>query len=322
MTDPEGAARRHRSEPPIGLRRAGAILLGAVLAGSLVQLTIAASPSPSAVPRPEGAGIEFWLDQPLPTDAPPGGTVSIGLTLWDPSRNALADIVGPDARLFPATGKAAPTTTRLEADWPGHVSGTLTVPKGGPGRLDVGFTGRTCGSDGTCSEARFPFVDGGIGPPPDASIADLVTAHVDAGSSEPVVGSPIDIVVEIEPRAEWPPGLVTLPDHLVAAFTNPAGSAAVDLPRSSNGGPYAGQIVLDDAGAYVLNILVPAENGEDRPIGGTTKPINVVASAEVSAAPATIVAAPEPGVAWGLVGAAILAIAAGSLVIRRTFADL
>ena len=127
---------------------------------------LAASAAPSA-PTVD-TNIEAWLDEPFTPDARAGATIPNGVTLWDRVQMKLAELSDAYVLLHPAKGSAKPTEARARSDWAGHLAFEITVPKGGPGRIELGFEGQTCTEGGGCTTSRFPFADGGVGPPPDA----------------------------------------------------------------------------------------------------------------------------------------------------------
>jgi hypothetical protein len=249
------------------LRSIAPALLGvAALAALIAGSASAASSPPASDPPANASGVEFWLDEAITPDARAGAALEIGVTLWDVRRQTFAEINDPEVTLHPAAGKAAAAKGTSRPDWPGHLIVSVDVPKGGPGRLDLGFGGRSCTSDGTCTDIVLPFALGGVGPPPDAPISDLVDATMDAPLPPFVAGKPIDLRVRLVPRAGWDPALLALPDRLVAFINRPRGTdlATAELRRPRIvGDPYTGQITPPEGetGDLVLNVAIPGENG-------------------------------------------------------------
>lgn len=305
-----------------------ALLLAAGLATLIARGGSAASAAPSDAPAtsdPGGFGnIEIWLDQPIPAQVPAGETILVGLTLWDTNARELSTMNGLYLRLHPATGKARPTEAETRSDWPGHILANVIVPKGGPGAVEAGISGRACTDDGTCRDVDFPFKIGGNGPPPDAPRSLLVEARFHAPSGPVIAGSPLDVIVDLQPRGPWDPRSLGLPDRLVVMARNGTGpdlaSAEVRL-GAGPGSPYRGRITIPEAGDVALLFAIPGQGTEDDVIQTATTRIKVVPATDST--PAAAVADPAQGdVPWLLIGGgAVLALLA-SLVIRGVFADL
>lgn len=306
-----------------GSRFVGALLLGLIVAGSVASLASAASEPPSPEPSSD-PGVEFWLDEAMTPDAAVGASLNIGVTLWDPSRKNIPPIEGLYLRLYPASGKAKPSTVGTQADWPGHLTGTVTVPTGGPGRVEVGFSGQQCTNDGSpCKEVEFPFAYGGVGPPPEASRAALVDADVHLQPGEPVAGRPFDVIVDIQPRAPWNPADLAFPNRLITIITRSRGPEVANFeihPASGPGSPYTGQVSLPEAGDYTIFVAVPGSDSEDQPIDSAVLRLKVLAP-ESAPAGDQLVAVDEP-VPWPLIGGALVLLVAMGVVVRRAFADL
>ena len=314
------------ARPRSSLALGTALLLAAGLAVAIAGRGSAASAGPSATSDPGGFGnIEAWLDAPFPTDLAAGATLPVGLTLWDTNSGELSTINGLYLRLHPATGKARPTESETRSDWPGHILANVIVPKGGPGEIEVGISGRSCTSDGTCQGVDFPFKVGGIGPPPDAPRSLLVDARLQPLVQPVIAGRPLEIVIDLAPRAAWDPGSIGLPDRLVVLARNGTGPDLASAEIHRGAGPvdvYRGQITVTDPGDVALMFALPGgRNGADDVIESATTRVKIVPATD--SAPAAAAADPAEGdVPWPLIGGgAVLALLA-SLVIRRIFADL
>ena len=177
-----------------------AIALAAGRPGSVLAADPSATPSAEA---PGDPNVEAWIDVAPPPDLPAGRVVTLGFTIWDKQSHTLSR-VGGEVRVHPKTGKAPPSSAPTHANWPGHLEADVTVPKGGLGRIEVGFSGQACHDDtGTCENVFFPFANGGVGPPEDAPRSVLVDADIAQPPPPVLAGQPIDLTVTIRPRAEW-----------------------------------------------------------------------------------------------------------------------
>jgi hypothetical protein len=304
------------------------LAFGLLVAGTLPTGALGASAAPSAAPN--ATGVQFWLDEPLTPDAPAGGTLSVGFTLWDTRTATLSEVNDPYVKLHPKSGKAKPTSAESHSDWPGHVTAEVTVPKGGVGALDIGFDARECTADGTCKEIDLPFEYGGVGPPPDAPRSLLVDARFEHIAEPITAGEPADIVVVVQPRVAWDPAALDLPEHVVAMANGRAGSAtsATDLPsvgQQDGALMYGGQITIAESGTFTLQVAIPVNGSEDQVVRGTSTRVTVAGTSPdrsaTTASPAASTVPSGDGIPWLLVGGVVLAVAAG-FVIRRVFADL
>ncbi len=288
---------------------------------ALPAVATAASPTPSVPPS-----VEAWLDSSLiaPTDTPPGGRVEVALTLWDPQHHALSSLDGVFARLRPATGKAAPTTADATADWPGHVVIDLESPLGGPGKVEFGVHG----ADG---DHRLKIA--GVGPPPDAPVADLVGAQLLPVVGDVVAGRPFPLAVNVLAHGLWDVDALHLPDRLIVSAAHPGGpelSQAELEPSGAPGTPYTGHLTIPETGDVELTMLIPANGGEDQPIAGSTANVTVIeggrvdgassASVAPAATPAGAAADDTPAFLWpALIGLLVLAVVlvVGGPALRR-----
>jgi hypothetical protein len=304
-----------------------AILLAAFLASAVAGSTSAASPAPSAA-SPDAGGLgnlEAWLDEPMTPDTPAGRTIPIGLTIWDTQAAELSPIGGLYLKLHPATGKARPTEAETRSDWPGHILANVIVPKGGPGAIEIGISGRACTSDGTCTDTSFPFTVGGIGPPPAAPRSLLVSARLQPLVQPVIAGRPIEIVIDLAPLAAWDPESLGLPDRLVVIARNGTGPDLASTEIRRGAGPvniFRGQITIPEPGDVALMFALPGGgSGADDVIDSATTRVKVAPATDSSPA----AAAPDPtqdDVPWPLIGGALVLVLLASLAIRRVFADL
>jgi len=307
------------------LATASAIVVAGLFGASIAGPVTAASPAPSDAPVAAGFDtIEAWLDEPLTPDTPAGQTLPIGMTIWDTDQRELSSVGGIYLKLHPATGRARPTEAETRSDWPGHILANVIVPKGGPGEIEVGVRGRSCTSDGTCKDADFPFAFGGTGPPPAAPRSLLVTARIEPPVEPVVAGRPMDIVVDVAPKAAWDPASLGLPDVLVVIATTGRGpdlaSSEIRL-GAGPGSPYRGQITIPDPGDIALEIVLPGNGDADDVIPGATSRVTV-GEPVTPGRPAVATEDVDTGIAWPLIGGAIVLVLLASLVISRVFADL
>jgi hypothetical protein len=315
------------------LRCAVRIALLVIAAAALTAPAFAASPSPpapggSATPseEPPDTGLEVWLDAPLPLEAAPGGTLDIGATIWDVHGAELSQAMGSYMKLYPLTGDAAPTETTVRADWPGHVRGSVVVPEGGPGRIEIGFRGQECPDDGgECRRVDLPFADGGIGPPPAAPRSVLVVGAFRPPVDALVVGRPITLELDVRPRADWDIASLGLPERLMAKVRPVRGSelASAELRRAGGtDAPYSGSIVIPEAGDLVLEAAISGSGGEDQVIPSSVMRLNVAPSDGGGTGAEVPGRSSDVPLSIPLVVAALGATIIAGLVIRRVFADL
>lgn len=315
-----------------------ALALVAVAIGLVGPAAVAtgASPEPSFAPVQPPTLFQAWLDSEfIVLDAPPGGILQAGFTFWNTRDQDFGEVGGIYAKLHPATGDAPASEATLEEDFPGHVVATFVVPEGGPGEVEVGTRVDICAND-VCGEADAPFTLSGVGPPPDADPASLVTAMFLPFVGDTVVGRAFPVTVNIQPRGLWDAGTLPLPDALevvAAAPGNPTLATAPLLPGAQPGTPWTGHLTIPDTGPVELTVQVPNPDGVARVIAGEPAELTAIEGGrrETSAPLATTApgpAAPAPGGDDGgipaivLVGAILVGLVGVGLVLRRVLADL
>jgi hypothetical protein len=310
------------------------LAVGLVVAFGRAPIAVAAdpsgSPSSGASSPACGDSLEAWLDGPLPPDIPAGAQVPIGVTVWDCRGDQLAPVDGAEVRVHPKTGKAKPATFPTRSDWPGHLTATIEIPKGGLGAIEAGVQGRVCHDNGACEDGFFPFTTGGVGPPPAAPRGLLVNSVITPQTDRIVASQPFRVEITLEPKADWGLDALALPDRIFLEADLVRGNESVmaDATRAAgSSGTYSATMGVDRAGQYLLHVAVPsAGDGMDFAEGETVvilvEPGDRADSARPSApAPSSEAPGPETPpflpIAVGLVG-----ILAAGLVIRRVFADL
>ena len=315
--------------------RRASLVPGVVAALWVTASAIAADPSAStsaaASAGPSDGSFDFgpqaWLDTPLPADAAAGQVIEIGLTVWGPAEGMLVPVDGMYVRILPATGQGKPTEAVARSDWTGHLRAQATVPAGGAGAVAVGFHGEQCDASNTCTPVDLPLRVMGTGPPPEAPRAELVEAVVGLPSAPVVAGVAFDLEVDLEPRADWEPAALGLPDRVVVTVREPRGNgpdlASAEL-RST--GPadlrYLGTVTIPQAGDVVLAVALPADNGQDETIPSSVTRLQVEKpGAPGTEAPPAVAADPAGPPVPLLAGLGALVIVAG-LLIRKVFADL
>ena len=314
-------------------------LAAVVVAAALAGAAVGASPAPPAasLPTRDSLGqIQVWLDSDFITpDAPPGGSLEAGFTFWDLGQLALKPVAGVYARLRPAKGAAAPSEGQITADFPGHVVAVLVVPKGGPGKVEVGIRGQTCDANGTCRPADIPLPISGTGPPTGAPALDLVTGSIHDFVGDIVAARPFPVTADVMPRGLWNVGDVGLTDTVdVVAFlpNDPSGAMFGSGTLTRQGGvgtPYTGTMTVRTTGNLELAVALRI-GGSDLVIAGERKTITVldvgvrpstipVASAQAAPVPVGAdAAAPSDGISaivW-IVLIAVLVIGGGYLLLR------
>jgi len=233
-----------------------------------------ASPAASEQPpaRPE---FEVWLDRPVPADASPGDQVDVGATVWDrlggeiPRMGATMFL-----RIVPAEGSAAPSQTTARTDWPGHYRGSVEVPAGGIGRLELGVTGTSCVND-VCQRDDWVFAMGGVGPPPDAPIPALAEAQITV-EDDLVAGTPSAVTVAVTPQGDWES--FPAPDSIVVRAREPRGPnlATASLPLTDPAGRlYKGEITIPRSGDLVLEAATDEDGGDATRFGTSMIPVTV-----------------------------------------------
>jgi hypothetical protein len=315
-----------------------ALALAAVAIGLVGPAAIAtgASPEPSFAPVRPPALFQAWLDSEfIVPDAPPGGVLQAGFTFWNTRDHDFGEIGGIYARMRPATGDAAPSEATIEADFPGHVTATFVVPEGGPGEIEVGTRVDTCTNE-VCGEADAPYTLSGVGPPPDADPASLVTAQFTPFVGDTVVGRAFPVAVMIQPRGLWDLVALPLPDALevvASAPGNPTLASAPLLPGAEPGTPWTGRLTIPETGPVELTVQVQNPAGVASVIAGEPAELTAIEGGrrETSGTAATSTAAPAaPAVAGDeggipmlvIIGLVVVALFGVGLVLRRVLADL
>ncbi len=315
-------------------RAAWSAVLIVLCAAAVPSLAVAASPAPAASPLDSFNGVEIWLDADFVVpDAPPGGVLEAGFTLWFERQSDFFELGGFEARMLPAKGTAAPSVATLESDFPGHVIANFVVPEGGPGPIEVGVRGQACHQDGTCTDDLTPIAIAGTGPPPDADPRLLVAATIHPFVGDVVTGRATPVTVEIQPRGLWDRSALPLPEHLLVAAGRrgePPVATAEIRPTGTGGNPYTGRLTMPEAGEFALTVAIPGPDGVDRTIDGSAFAVTVIEggpgeSASPSAADPTAPAETSqetgvPQIIW-IVGIGIVLVAA-AVVLRRVLADL
>ncbi|HEX5013656.1 MAG TPA: hypothetical protein VFV72_05780, partial [Candidatus Limnocylindrales bacterium] len=243
-----------------------------------------ASPSsePSSIstaPPRERPPFEAWLDRPLPSDAEPGGRLEVGATMWDRLGGEIPRVGATIfLRIVPPNGAAPPLQSFARMDWPGHYRGTVEVPAGGLGRLELGVTGMICEND-QCRPDDWIFEIGGVGPPPGAPISALADARISIGDTI-VAATPSDVTVTLTPAADWESFVA--PDTIVVRAREPRGRnvATGTLPlRDASAILYEGTITIPRAGDLVLEAATDEDGGDATRFGTSMIPITAASGA-------------------------------------------
>ena len=307
-----------------GLAAVALAVLAAIASAARPAALFAQSPppAPSGSPDPERPperpAVQVWLDAPPPTDAAPGDEVAIGATLWDTTSGAVADM---GATVFiqaiPAAGSGGPSRVTAISDWAGHYRGTVVVPPGGLGALELGVTGTICEND-VCRPDDWVFEVAGHGPPPEAPITSLARAMIDVDRDTLTAGRPTDIEIVLVANAEWPS--LPRPDLLVVRAREPRGPnlAAASLRLADPAGmAYAGSITIPRAGDLVLEAATDEDGGDATRFGTSMTPVTVLEASGGWSAPAPLVPVEDEGLPLVvLVLLAIVAIAgAGAMLV-------
>jgi hypothetical protein len=270
---------RTRRAPRAVFLAAAVLAVAAVVPGDLAAAAPSprASSSPSEQP-PDRPPFEVWLDRPLPVDAGAGDEVDVGATIWDRLGGEIprmgATIV---LRIVSADGAVPPSQTFARTDWPGHYRGTVEVPPGGIGRLELGVTGTICEND-VCRPDDWTFDMGGIGPPPDAPISVLAEARITV-DDDLVAGKPAGVAVALTPQADWVS--FPAPTAIVVRAREPRGPdlATASLPLTDPAGlRYEGELTISRGGDLVLEAATDEEGGDMTRFGTSMIPVVVADS--------------------------------------------
>jgi hypothetical protein len=296
------------------MRRLLAVGLGLGLGFSMVVPGVA-----RAGPEPDpAAGRVVWLDRPLPSAAAPGSTVRISGILWDPTADAPVPHGRPFVRIRPASGAATPAEVYATEDWAGHFVANLTVPRGGLGAVEIGVVGQLCNEETGCVPIEGLFPLAGAGPPAGAAAPVVYSATIEPPAVEPAAGQAFEVIVRLEPRADWPPDALAPPASLTLLAGEPRGpdvASARAEPTGSDRLTYTASLTLSSAGDYVLEA---AAGDGSRP--ADRFPLSVL-PITVAEAPSALggVAADPPLLVWlGALGAvAIGGLAVAILAGRR-----
>jgi hypothetical protein len=308
----------------------GALFLAVAAAALAADPSAPPSGGGSAEPSvgPTGFGLEAWLDISLPPDIPAGQAITVGATMWDTSHHQFAEIGGLAMRFVPTDPKAESAQVKTETDWPGHLFARLVVPTGGAKGVDITFEASVCDAAGVCAAKDLPVVIGGIGPPPEASRADLVRATVEPLRDQIVAGRPFQLTIDVLPKADWDLDALRLPPRLVAiARAGPRGpdAATAELrARTPFDGTYRGTMIVPDPGDVMLSAAFPGSagtGGQDETI--ETSPIRITveesgSGADAASTPVPAETGPSPAL---LLGVAAIVLLCG-FVVSRVFADL
>ena len=310
-------------------------LSGLVAAMTLASSTLVAAAA-SPAPEDQFPTMEAWLDtaQFAPPDAPPGGMIQVGITFWDTHQHELTPIEGLEVRLKPAKGKAAPSIATVTWDWPGHAVADLKVPPGGPGKLELGVHILACSAPGDCADTVLPLDIAGSGPPPDAPLAELLTARFHPVVGDVVARRTFPVAVDIIARGFYDYDALPLANGIVVTASNQAGEELASdtlVQQRAAGTPFQGHLTIAQTGDVELAAALPGANGApNQPIADETLAVTVIEGGRrESASPAPAAPAPDsptepqggiPLAAW-VAGIAALMVG-GGLILRRVLADL
>lgn len=246
---------------PATLAMAASMFAFALGLACVVAPTLAASPSPvpaaspSPEPLPSGPTLEIqaWLDEPLPTDAEPGTSLTIGALLWDPQGQAPTGAPTSFMRLYPASGDAPPVESPASQDWRGHIVATLTVPDGGVGRLEVGVIGTSCTPGGDCQRSDAYYDLQGAGPPDGAPLPKIADVTIEPLLPTLVAGEPSTVDLTLQPKVAWPD--FEAPAQLVLVVREPRADPIAEEPArlvDAATGTYRTEVTVPAAGRYIL----------------------------------------------------------------------
>lgn len=246
------------------------------------SLPVIASPFPQAVVP----GVESWLDDPLPIDAPPGSELRIGATIW--STVDEGPLAGSSVffRLYSADGSADFNEVIPATDWKGHFVASVTVPAGGVGELHIGTQGSACDANG-CTRSDAIYEIAGVGPPPTAPLTAIARAEVYPPNVRVFAGQPFPLQVVLHPGAEWEPRYFTFPPTLRVVVREPRGPdlAVVVVTEGSTPGHYHTDLTLPGEGSFALQAATGGSAGAN---------IDPVAAAELFSTSTILVEARAP----------------------------
>lgn len=289
------------------------------MTGTLARLVAAALLVVSVLglgARPASAGTEdgtfvAWLDRTPAVDAQPGSIVQLGLMLWDAEHHAPLIGLPATLRVRPDSG-GDPRSVALAEDWPGHYVTSLPVPDGGIDDFDVAVPGTACDAEG-CRPADTIYPVAGVGVPPDAPLPLVAEAAISL-ASEPVAGRPVDVVIELTPKAAWEPGALKFPDQLVVQVRKPRGPVVEDVPAvpsTESHGTYVATATFPESDV-VLQVAT-REQASAGDVFGTS-----LIAVQVAPAPALEIGGLLAQFAWlGVAAVVVLAASALVIAIRR-----
>ncbi len=291
------------------------VLRLAALAVAIGTLAVA----PAAVAG-ELERVEAWLDAPVPTDAAPGTTVTIGVTIWHATEGTPfllpAIVIEPYDRSDPATPLEA---IQAPTDWPGHYVAEVAIPPGGLDHIVVGLPGRSCTAEGECVESIISFDEGGVGPPPEAPLPFLADLQMDLLTTPAIAGEPIDVELTLEHRAPWSRDLAPYPEELVVMLRPPRAeplTEAVAALADPDTGRYAAAIPAPEPGDYVIDAATDPETTTGEIFTRATQRVTVEPP-EAAPVPANDEAAIDPALIAAIVAAVVAVGSIGIIAIRR-----
>jgi hypothetical protein len=277
-----------------------------------LAIPVAAAPTP----EPEIVG-RAWLDAALPTDAPAGSSIHVGVFAinGDPSGSAGVTI---QLRLHSKLARVKPSVVTATPDWPGHYVADIVVPTGGVGTLDVVIPAEPCATAG-CDSAELVFQPVSPGPPLGLPLPFLSTATLTVSTSSPGAGDSMTAIVMVMPRVDWPAPGLEMPDALTIQVRDSKDTFVKDVPApavAGDPGQFQATFSIDDGGTYVVQ-AADAEKATDVDLfAGAQATLTVVAAP--SASPAPVVTATEGGIPdWWPVGLVVAALAVAAALIVR-----
>ncbi|HEU5203968.1 MAG TPA: hypothetical protein VFU17_06685 [Candidatus Limnocylindrales bacterium] len=262
--------------------------------------------------------IELWLDRPLPDDVAVGIEIPIGVMVWDVDEQALVSGNPPFVRLNPASGDAEPSMVTLVEDWNGHYGGSLPVPPGGMGEIQIGFGGTAC-DETSCRREETVYPVAGVGPPPAAPLPSIAQAEIVVGDP-PIAGEATDVSILLQPNVGWSGSSFATPDQLFLQVREPRADV-IDQVVATAGNRllrYEAELTLPEAKDYLLQVAEDRAGAPGDVFGASLIPITVDAD-PTDAAPATEGTGPgtEVLIVAGLAGVVALAALTLLLALRR-----